>query len=83
MIFIYRTVDDRLICPDTIEKDCWINLVHPTEAELRQVSEATGLDYDFLKYPLQWQQLLSHRLPGFFYRVTFARPCEDSPGFAV
>ncbi len=57
MIFIYRTVDDRLICPDTIEKDCWINLVHPTEAELRQVSEATGLDYDFLKYPLDDEEI--------------------------
>lgn len=57
MIFIYRTVDSKLVCPDTIEKDSWINLVHPTEAELRQVSEATGLDYDFLKYPLDDEEI--------------------------
>ena len=31
MINIYRTVDNKLISPDRIEKDCWINLVNPTE----------------------------------------------------
>ncbi|MDO4732169.1 MAG: magnesium transporter CorA family protein [Bacillota bacterium] len=57
MIFIYRTVDNKLICPDIIEKDCWINLVNPTEAELRRVSQETGLDYDFLKYPLDDEEI--------------------------
>jgi len=57
MIFIYRTVDNKLVCPDVIEKDCWINLVNPTEAELRRVSEETGLDYDFLKYPLDDEEI--------------------------
>lgn len=57
MIFIYRTVDNKLICPDVIEKDCWINLVNPTEAELRRVATETGLDYDFLKYPLDDEEI--------------------------
>ena len=57
MIFIYHTLDHKLVCPDHIEKDCWINLVNPTEAELRQVSQETGLDYDFLKYPLDDEEI--------------------------
>ncbi|MBQ1501199.1 MAG: magnesium transporter CorA family protein [Firmicutes bacterium] len=40
-----------------MEKDCWINLVNPTEAELRMVSDETGLDYDFLKYPLDDEEI--------------------------
>ena len=57
MINIYRTVDNKLISPDRIEKDCWINLVNPTEAELQRVAEETGLEYDFLKDPLDVDEL--------------------------
>jgi len=57
MIFVYRTAGDKLVCPEVIEKDCWINLVNPTEAELRRVSQVTGLDYDFLKYPLDDEEI--------------------------
>ena len=57
MLYIYRTVDSKLTCPHRIEKDCWINLVNPTEAELRRVAEETGLDYDFLKDPLDVDEL--------------------------
>ena len=57
MIFIYRTDNDKLSCPDVIEKDCWINLVNPTEIELRNVSKETGLDYEFLKYPLDDEEI--------------------------
>ena len=57
MIFIYRTIDNTLQCRDKIEKDCWINLVNPTEAELNMVAQETGLDYDFLKYPLDDEEI--------------------------
>ena len=57
MIFIYRTIDNKLVCLNDIEKDCWINLVNPTEAELHQVAAATGLGYDFLKYPLDDEEI--------------------------
>ncbi|MDO4581418.1 MAG: magnesium transporter CorA family protein [Bacillota bacterium] len=57
MIYVYQTVEDRLLCRDEIEEDCWINLVNPTEAELSQVAEATGIDYDFLKYPLDDEEI--------------------------
>lgn len=57
MIFIYRTIDNKLQCRDEIEKDCWINLVNPTEAEINRVAAETGLDYDFLKYPLDDEEI--------------------------
>jgi len=57
MIFIYRTIDNQLQCRDMVEKDCWINLVNPTEAELNLVSEQTGLEYEFLKYPLDDEEI--------------------------
>ena len=45
MIFIFRTIDNKLQSRDDIEKDCWINLVNPTEAEINRVAAETGLDY--------------------------------------
>lgn len=52
MLFVYQTIDDKLVCCDEIEKGCWINLINPTETELKTVVEKTGLEYDFLKDPL-------------------------------
>ncbi len=57
MLFVYQTIDDKLTCLDTIEKGCWINLVNPTEAELHRVVESTGIDYDFIKYPLDDEEI--------------------------
>lgn len=57
MLAIYKTVDDALVTLDQIEKGCWINLINPTESEIMQVTEATGLDYDFLKYPLDDEEI--------------------------
>lgn len=57
MLFIYQTVDDKLLCLDVIEKGCWINLVNPTEAELHKVVSETGIDYDFIKDPLDDEEI--------------------------
>lgn len=57
MLFIYHTVEDKLLCTNEIAKGCWINLINPTEAELSRVSQETGLAYDFLKYPLDDEEL--------------------------
>ncbi len=57
MLFIYQTVEDKLLCRTQIEKGCWINLVNPTEAELHRVVEETGIEYDFIKYPLDDEEI--------------------------
>ncbi|MGI5891149.1 MAG: magnesium transporter CorA family protein [Bacillota bacterium] len=57
MIFTYNTVDDKLVCCNQFPKGCWINLINPTEPEIQRVVNETGLDYDFLKYPLDDEEI--------------------------
>ncbi|MEG0073439.1 MAG: magnesium transporter CorA family protein [Clostridia bacterium] len=54
MIKIYKTdmVTGILEETKTYEKGCWVNLVSPTEHEIKEVSEATGAEYNLIKYPL-------------------------------
>ncbi len=33
---------------DSIEKNCWINMVHPTESEIRKVSSQLNIPLDFI-----------------------------------
>ncbi len=57
MLFIYQSRENNLRSIEAIEKNCWINLINPTEAELQQVIAATGLDETFLKYPLDDEEI--------------------------
>jgi magnesium transporter len=41
---------------DTVEAGCWINLVAPTEEELRTVQEALEIEPDFLRHPLDAEE---------------------------
>lgn len=52
MINYYKTVDGALTDADGIEKDCWINLVDPDDEELALVSNALGIELDFLRAAL-------------------------------
>lgn len=57
MIFTYNTVNDKLIATDEIKAGVWINLINPTESELQRVSRSTGINYDFLKDPLDDEEI--------------------------
>ncbi len=57
MLSIYQTINGVLHQTETIEKGVWINLISPTEAEINQVVEKTGLDSNFLRYPLDDEEL--------------------------
>ena len=57
MLFIYRTVGDEIVYEDDFQKGSWINLINPTEAEIQQVVAETGLSYEFLKYPLDDEEI--------------------------
>lgn len=52
MISVYKTVDDKLLTPDTIEEGCWITAVHPNGEELERLQKATGIDMADLRAPL-------------------------------
>ena len=53
MMDIYlTTMDGEFLKIDDVRKGCWINLINPTEQEIRQVVDLTGIPYDFIKDPL-------------------------------
>ena len=52
MITYYNTIDDKLVETDSLEKGCWICMVHPDDAELMDVSRKTGAEPDMLRAPL-------------------------------
>ena len=39
-----------------IKKGVWINLVNPTDDEIKRICEKTGIEEDFLKYPLDYEE---------------------------
>lgn len=52
MFTIYHTLNDELVKTDSLEKGAWLNIVNPSEEELQHAADITGINYDFLKYPL-------------------------------
>ena len=57
MLAIYRTVDNLLHRVDEAEKGDWINLTNPTEAEILATADETGIYEEFLRYPLDDEEL--------------------------
>ena len=52
MLSIFKTINDKTVQHDKLEKGVWINLANPTDDEINKVSKETGIQYDFLKYSL-------------------------------
>lgn len=57
MLFTYLTINDEMVAVDRFEKGCWINLIRPTEEELNLVASQTGVLMDFLRYPLDDEEI--------------------------
>ncbi len=55
MLHVYKTLDE-LVQVDLGEKGAWIHLVNPSESELQQVSEQTGLLPEFLRAALDEEE---------------------------
>lgn len=58
MLKIYKTFDELEKFKEVkkIEKGCWINLVDPTEKELKKIIKAVKLNEDFVKYALDIEE---------------------------
>jgi len=58
MIKIYNTdlVTDRLEEIDEIKKGVWINLVNPSESEIKRVCTEINIEEDFIRYPLDFEE---------------------------
>lgn len=56
MLTIYKTLDGRMQRLDAVQDGCWVDLIHPTEEELRQVALSLDLDQDFLRAALDEEE---------------------------
>ena len=52
MLQIFQTVEDELQENDQFSEGCWAALTKPTNEELQQVAQETGIDIDDLRAPL-------------------------------
>jgi len=50
------STNNGLVRRDAIAESCWINLVAPTEEEIREVQERLGIEPDLLRYPLDSEE---------------------------
>jgi len=57
MIKIYKTIDGKIEEIESIEKNSWIDMVNPTEEELRFINEKLGVEPDFLRAALDEEEI--------------------------
>ena len=51
MLNIYKTIDGKITRLDAVEDGCWVNLVYPSEDELKTVSATLGVEPTFCGPP--------------------------------
>lgn len=56
MVRIYKTIDSSLQTIEAPEKDCWIMMTRPSEAELRDISNRYEIDPDDLRAALDEEE---------------------------
>ncbi|MDO4800226.1 MAG: magnesium transporter CorA family protein [Bacillota bacterium] len=56
MLAVYKSSNEVFTKLDNPEDNVWINLVHPTPAEIEQVSSFYGIPADFIKAPLDEEE---------------------------
>lgn len=52
MLTYYRSIGGKLTTIDAYTDGCWINAADPSPEELARISRETGLELDYLSYPL-------------------------------
>jgi magnesium transporter len=50
------SVGNGLVRREAVQQGCWINLVAPSEEEIRAVQDSLGIESDFLRYPLDAEE---------------------------
>ena len=56
MLNIYKTIDGKITRLDAVEDGCWVNLVYPSEDELKTVSATLGVEPTFLRAALDEEE---------------------------
>lgn len=56
MIDIFKTIDGALIRQTEITEGCWVAMTGPSATELMEIADATGIDIDHLRAPLDEEE---------------------------
>ena len=56
MLTIYKTVDGKMTRLDSMENNCWVNLVQPSEEELKTVSGQLSVEPSLLRAALDEEE---------------------------
>ncbi len=56
MLTIHKTVDGKMTPLDSVEDGCWVNLIYPSEDELKTVSAILGVEPSFLRAALDEEE---------------------------
>lgn len=56
MLQFYKSDGEELIRHKTYEEGVWVNLIHPSEEEIKQVCEATGIDPEMIRPALDEEE---------------------------
>lgn len=56
MLTIHKTVEGKMTQVNSVEEGCWVNLVYPSEDELKTVSATLGVEPTFLRAALDEEE---------------------------
>ena len=56
MLTIHKTVNGKMTRMDAVEDGCWVNLINPSEDELKTVSAVLGVESTFLRAALDEEE---------------------------
>lgn len=56
MISYYKTIDGKIQLLNGKEENCWINVVSPTEAEIKELIDVFGVEPEFLRASLDEEE---------------------------
>ena len=74
MITYYMSTENTLYKSDTLEQGCWIYAVAPTDAEIGEIAEKTGIESDVLKAALDEEERARIELDEGVTLVVFDTP---------
>jgi len=77
---IFKSVNNELIRVNTFEDGVWVNLVNPTEEEIYNVSNALGVEIDFLKAALDEEERARIENEGEQTLIIFDIPIAENEG---
>ncbi|MBU4486073.1 MAG: magnesium transporter CorA family protein [Candidatus Delongbacteria bacterium] len=77
MIEIFKNTDDKLVRIDDYEKDCWINLTHPSGEEINFLINKFDIPRDFLTDPLDIDEVARLEIDDDNYIALSRIPIHD------